>query len=123
MSGDIRRCVGDGEEGDASPPPASRHRQQPELDIVRGRIDELNGLGGCTEVGLSGGAPGTLRREAVAIFFFEDGFRVDTQVSWRKHFVATLHPQGDDYHAPALCILLQLNSSFVSPAEPPAPLL
>ena len=106
MSGDIRRCVGDGEEGDASPPPPSRHRQQPDLDIVLGRIDGLNGLlaglGGRTELVLSGGAPRTLRREAVAIFFFEDGFRLDTQVRWRKHFTATLHPQRDDYHAPAL---------------------
>ena len=58
MSGDIRRCgVGDGEEGDTPPPPPSRHRQQPDLDIVLGRIDELNGLGGRTELVLSGGAP------------------------------------------------------------------
>ena len=90
MSGDSSRGgVGGGVGVGDGPFPPHQHRQQPDFDLVLRRIEELNGLVGLDsldEIVISGGTLGAgsaarfVRRKAIAVSFFKDGFRLDTQV-------------------------------------------
>ena len=91
MSGDSSRGgVGKDAVGEGVSP---RHRQE------RPDFDDLNGLGGHNEIVSSGGILGGdagntarfVRRKALVISFFEDGFRLDTQVMFAAAHSIT-HP-------------------------------